>query len=225
MKTGNHAWRFIMLLLLLIIAAVSCQQPALPAENATDNASLETIFEIPEGTEPQRAETYDDIVDCQRFNTYRANCPYVIHIAGTPDRAPGPDFIREAEVALSGCEFAPIVTYRDHIESKAGETRYNMFSIIPKDVSERDEFARIFMETGKRAINYGIKLLGTCPDIQVKKIGEGHPYPGAISGFKKIYLMIEISSQVKPGDYMLHFVVEANGQNCGELPCIIHVTE
>ena len=224
MKTGNLAWRFIILLLVSIMAAVSCQQPELPAETATDNTSLETVYEIPEGTEPQRAETYDDIVDCQRFYTYRANCPYVGTKTG-PDWVRGPDFIRHAEVTLSGCEFTPRVTYRDHIESKAGEIRYNMFSVVLKDDGSQrwDEYERMYSPTGKPAIDYGIKLLGTYPDIQVKKIGEGHPYP--IFEYKKIYLMIEISSQVKPGDYTLRFTFDFNGQNCGELPCVIHVTE
>ena len=39
MNTGNPAWRFIILLLLSIMPAVSCQQPELPAENASDNTS------------------------------------------------------------------------------------------------------------------------------------------------------------------------------------------
>jgi hypothetical protein len=225
MNTSNPAWRLIILLLLLLIPSVSCQQPKLPTQSATDNTSLETIYEIPEGIEPQRPATYDDIVDCVPFYTYRANCPYVIHRAGVPDRIPGPDFIREAKVTLSGCQFAPDVTYRDNIETKAGETRYNIFNVWLRDSKLRIESANIYSKTGKPGAKYEIKLLGTCPDIQVKIIGESDPPTGPAVGDKGIYLMIEIPPQVKPGEYTLHFVVEANGQNCGELPCVIHVIE
>jgi hypothetical protein len=144
---------------------------------------------------------------------------------GVPDRVPGPDFIREAKVTLSGCQFAPDVTYRDHIETKAGETRYNSFTVWLQDSSLRIESAHIYDQIGKPAVKYEIKLHGTCPDIQVKKIGESDPPTGPAVGDKLIYLMIEISPQAKPGDYTLYFIVDDNGQNCGELPCVIHVTE
>jgi hypothetical protein len=57
MNTSNPAWQFIILLLLSIMSAVSCQQPKLPAENVTENISMESEFEIPQGTAPQKAET------------------------------------------------------------------------------------------------------------------------------------------------------------------------
>jgi hypothetical protein len=226
MKTSNPAWRFIILLLLLFIPSVSCQQSKLPAESATDNVSLQTIYEIPEGTAPQRPETYDDIILCERLFTYRANCPYIVHIVGEPDRIPGPDFVREAEVSLSGCKFVPRVKYRDHIETKAGKIRYNKFSVTLQDSSLREEIARLNELTRKQSLNYKIKLLGSCPGIHVQKIAEAHPDPwGFMFGDTVFYLMIEISPLVEPGDYTLHFIVEANGQSCGELPCVVHVIE
>ncbi len=233
MSTVNPAWRLIILLLLLIISAISCQQPKLPSENVTENTSqaqqpagpseniyLESGFEIPQGTEPQRAETYDDIVFCQLLNyVYRANCQT------DPNWVPGPDYIKADEVTLSGCEYAPHVAYRDHIETKAGEVRYNIFYVHLQDSSLRDEIWKMNNRTGKQNLNYEIKILGTCPDIQIKKIIE---YFGRIPGIgadKQICLMIEISPQVQSGDYMLCFIVDVNGRNCGELPCVIHVTE
>jgi hypothetical protein len=224
MNNGNLTWKLTILFLLLILV-VSCQQPKLPAENATDNTSLEAIYEISEGTAPQRAETYDDIIFCERLFAYRANCPFMVHIVGEPDRVPGPDFVREAEVSLSGCKFAPRVRYRDHIETKAGEIRYNKFYLTLQDSSLCEDIARMDEFTRKQTLQYKLKQLGTYPDIQVKKFGEGNSYPGAFFGDYQIYLMIEISPQVEPRDYTLHFIVEANGQNCGELPCVIHVLE
>ena len=225
MNSRSPAWQFIILLLLLILSAFSCQQPESPAESATDNTSLQTVYEIPEGTAPQRPETYDDIVFCERLFAYRANCPYIVHIVGEPDRIPGPDFVREAEVGLSGCKFAPRVMYRSNIETKAGEIRYDKFYLLLQDSSLREDIARMDELTRKQTLHYKLRQLGTYPDIHVKKFGEGNSYPGAFFGDYQIYFMIEISPQVKPGDYTLHFIVDANGQHCGEVPCVIHVTE
>jgi hypothetical protein len=225
---SNPAWQFIILLLLLIVSSVSCQQPKLPAENVTENTSqalkpagpsenisAETGYDIPQGTAPQRPETYDDIIfGCGMSFTYRANCP-----------VQSPDYIKEAEVTLSDCKFAPDVTYRDQIETKAGEIRYNIFGVALHDSSLRIESGYMYKQTGKPAVDYEIKLLRTCPDIQVKEVGEVGSPLGPFAGDKQIFLMIEISPQAKPGDYTLCFIVDVNGQNCGELPCVIHVTE
>jgi hypothetical protein len=226
MKTSNPAWRFIILLLLLFIPSVSCQQSKLPAESATDNVSLQTIYEIPEGTAPQRAETYDDIVGCGRITTYRANCPYVGPKTG-PDWEPGPDCIRGTEVMLSGCQFAASVNYRDYIETRAGEIRSNLLSVMLQTGSVNfDELEFRARQTGKKIANYEIKQRGACPGIWVRKIwAMNSTFGGIYLGDTVFYLMIEISPQVKPGDYALHFILEDSGQNCGELPCVIHVIE
>jgi hypothetical protein len=210
MNSSNLAWRFIILLLLPIISAVSCQQPNLPAANMSENISPEPGFEIPQGTEPQRAETYDDIISCgPGLVDYRANC-------GRPE-VHDPDYIKEAEVTFSGCEFTPSVTYRDYIETKAGQVRYNIFFMDVLDKSIQSWVAR------KTALlHYSIKLAGTVPDIQVKNVGA---LLKQIGPYTQDHIMIEISPQVKPGDYTLYFVLDDNGQNCGELPCVIHVTE
>ena len=228
MNISNLSWQFMILLILPILAAMSCQQPALPSENVTDNTSLQTIYEIPEGTEPQRAETYDDIVGFgPGVVSYRANYPCVVHTGGSyyPTAVPSPDCIQQAKVTLSGCGFASGVTYRDYIETKAGEIRYNIFYIGLLDESLRELNISQHRQTGTWLVNYDIKLAGMVPDIQVKNVGCHLVGLNNFTGNPQCYLMIEISPQVKPGDYTLHFIIEANGQNCGELPCVIHVTE
>lgn len=159
MNTRNPAWKFMVLLLLSIIAAVSCQQPKLPAENVAENISAKSGFEIPQGTEIKREQTYDDIISCgPGLVDYRANC-------GRPE-VHGPDYIKEAEVTFSGCEFTPSVTYRGHIETKVGQIRYNIFFMDVLDKSLQGWVAR------KTALlHYSIKLAGTVPDIQVKNVG------------------------------------------------------
>jgi hypothetical protein len=227
MNTSKPAWRLIILLFLLTISVVSCHQAKLPAETATDNTSLETIYEIPEGTEPKRAETYDDIVYCGgRVTSYRANCSYVVHKQGEAIIR-GPDFVESTEVTLSGWEYATDVNYRDYIETRAGEIRCNLVDVTMQTGSvDADELISIARQTGKKIANYKIKQRGACPGIWVRKIwAMNSTFGGLYLGNTVFYLTIEISPQVNPGDYTLHFVVEANGQNCGELPCIIHVIE
>jgi hypothetical protein len=198
----------------------------LPAENATDKTSLETTYEIPEGTAPQMAETYDEIVGCGRITTYRANCPYMGPKTG-PDWERGPDYIRTTEVRLSGCQFAASVSYRDYIETRAGEIISNLLFVMLQTVSVNfDELEFRARQTGKPIANYEIKQRGACPDIEVKKIwAMNSTFAGLYLGDTVFYLTIEISPQTKPGDYTLHLIIEANGQNCGELPCVIHVIE
>lgn len=216
MNTNNHAWQFTILLILPILAAMSCQQPALPSENVTDEISQQTICEIPEGTEPQRAETYDDIVSYgPGIVCYRAQYP----------GGPSPDNIKRAKVTLSGCEFTTGVIYRDYIETKAGEIRYNIFYIGLLDESLRELNMSQNKQTGTWLVNYNIKLAGMVPDIQVKNVGCHLVGLNNFTGNPQCHLMIEISPQAKPGDYTLRFILDANGQNCGELPCVIHVIE
>jgi len=210
MNSTNLSWKFIIFLLFLLIPVLSCQQPKLPAENVSENTPLESGFEIPQGTEIKREQTYDDIISCgPGLVDYRANC-------GRPEMH-GPDYIKEAEVTFSGCEFTPSVRYRDHIETKAGQVRYNIFFMDVLDKSLQGWVAR------KTALlHYSIKLARTVPDIQVKYVGGLFKQIGP---YTQDHIMIEISPQVKPGEYMLYFLLDDNGQNCGELPCVIHVIE
>jgi hypothetical protein len=163
--------------------------------------------DIPQGTRVRRESTYDGLVMwTPGIINYRAN--FLI-----------PYFVEEAEVTFSGCEFAPRIRYRDHIETKAGQIRYNMFQVKLTDKSLAS-LDRQYTETA--LLHYSIKLAGTVPGIEVKN------FESLLMGFgsyRLLNFMIEISPQVKPGDYTLRFIIEANGQNCGELPCVIHVIE
>jgi hypothetical protein len=194
------------ILSLLIVLLTACTQPA--------------AINIPEGTEVQREETYDDIVNCgPGSDNYRANC--------SPEQRALPGSVKETNVVLSDCIFAPSVKYRDNIETKSGEVRYNRFYIILQST-----FLRIVSGylcdslTDNPIVDYELKLAQASPDFNIKNVGElcyggyGCPY-----GDKQINLMIEIPADVEPGDYTLNFIVEANRRYCGELPCVIHVIE
>jgi hypothetical protein len=216
MNIGKPARQLIILLLLSIISAVSCQQPTLPNENVTENISLESVVDIPQGTKIKREMTYDDISSSgPGLSNYRVNCRNRYSI-------------KEAEITFSGCEFAPRVRYRDNIETKAGQVRYNIFWVDLLDKSVVESLYRQYEVTGTKPLHYSIKLAGTVPDgIQAINV-----FPSFSVGLgphiadAQFLIMIEISPQVKPGDYTLYFIVDANGQNCpGKLPCVIHVIE
>ena len=202
MNTGNPAWRFIILLLVSIMAAVSCQQPELPAETATDNTSPETVFEIPEGTMPDREPTYDDVVPLPSTfgGHYRGN---VFEQGKTPVW----QHVESTKVKLDD-GFA--VSYRNHIETEAGQVRVNIFDIY------HPPFTPNRMKNDKVVL----KLLNSPDNIQIRKIDEG------LTGGGWSYLIIitaEIPPEVKPGDYDVAFILFINEKYQGTLPCTIHV--
>lgn len=198
-------------------------QPKLTAENVTEKIYLESGYEIPLGRARPRTQTYDDVVSYapEGLVNYRANCRW-----GPNWKPPGQDYVREAEMLFSGCQFAPLVKYRGHIETEAGQTRYSLFWVNLLDNSVVESLYRHYEATGTKPLHYSIKLAETIPDIQVKNVD---PHMSVGLGYHiadaQFNLVIETSPQINPGDYTLHFIVDANGKNCGELPCVIHVKE
>jgi hypothetical protein len=197
-------------------------KPKLTAENVTEKIYLESGYEIPLGRGRPRMQTYDDVVAYapEGLVNYRAN------VRRGQNWVPGPDYVREAEMLFSGCQFAPLVKYRGHIETEAGQTRYNLFWVDLLDKSIGESIYRQYEETEAKPLQYSIKLAETIPDIQVINV---NPHMSVGLGYHltdaQFNLVIETSPQIKPGDYTLRFIVDANGQNCGELPCFIHVKE
>ncbi len=227
-------WTLMALLLLSQVLLLSCHLPTpakSSAENLTDNTSqgqqpisqaenitLESGFDIPQGTVPERGPTYDDPFNCgPGIMTYRANC--------RQEGTIGLDYISEAKATLSCCKFAPRVTYRDDIETRSGQVRFNIFYMELLDTSLRESFFHQYVLTGTRLVDYSVRLAETVSDINVRNVGVHQVGIGANGGDEQIYLTIEIPPQIKSGDYTLRFIIEANGQSCGELPCVIHVIE
>jgi len=195
-------------------------QPKLTSENVTGN--MESGYEIPLGRARPRTQTYDDVVPYapEGLVSYSAN------VRRGQNWVPGPDYVREAEILFSGCQFAPLVKYRGHIETEAGQTRYNLFWVNLLDNSVVESLYHQYDTTGTKPLQYSIKLVETIPDIQVKNVA---PHMSVGLGYHiadaQFDLVIETSPQIKPGDYTVYFIIDANGQNCGELPCFIHVTK
>jgi hypothetical protein len=197
--------RLLMILLLLFIVVLTA-------------CSIQKTIDIPEGNAPDREETYDDLVFCGRTFVYRDNCGSDWVVSNN---------VKESKVYLSGCIFDTDATYRNIIETTSGQVRYNSVSLHLRDGILRAIGVLLWYPiTHSPIADYKIKLAGIVPDIQVRTVRETDAGIGSgLYGDEQIDLVIEISPQVKPGDYKLNFIVEANGCYCGELPCIIHVVE
>jgi hypothetical protein len=174
----NSSWQIRMLALLaplLLIWGTACQQQASPPG-----------IEIPQGTMPEREPTYDDIDPTPGGLSYIGNGYEYGKMSEWKK-------VETVDVAVAGNIH---IVYRNYIETKAGEVRYNI------------------IYTGYQAVH--LKLAGETSDIQVMEVGTPP---------KENVLMIVIPPQVKPGDYSFGLQVFVNGQYKGVLPCVIHVVE
>lgn len=197
-------WSWAIFIISLVLLITSCITPA--------NAA------IPSGTPIQREPTYDDIVNCgPGVETYRINCD--AYPFGTAD------LVKQKLVTLTGCIYYAEVGYRDYIETKIGQTRYNIFFISNPDAILRTIGFNFFRRYDHQIINYELKLVSRPHQILVENIGEDSPGFSFGTGDVRIFIMLDITPEAKIGDYSLIFALEANGLFCGELPCTIHVIE
>ena len=176
----------------LLALLVSCISNPVP--------TLQSGYEIPQGTMPDREPTYDDVVTAPGGKIYRGN---VIQLGKTPVW----QHVESTKVKLDD-GFA--VSYRNHIETEAGQVRVNIFDIY------HPPFTPNRMKNDKVVL----KLLNSPDNIQIRKIDEG------LTGGGWSYLIIitaEIPPEVKPGDYDVAFILFINEKYQGTLPCTIHV--
>jgi hypothetical protein len=96
--------------------------------------------------------------------------------------------------------------YRNHIETEAGETRNNIFS-----VGQEDGFWKGSLNLYATSIPSGIEL--------------AQSMCGASPGTLDTVLVIEISPDANPGKYILEIGLEIDGRDYGTVPCTIEVVE
>jgi hypothetical protein len=184
---------------ILIIAAllgllVSCISSPVP--------TLQSGYEIPQGTMPDREPTYDDVVPTPGGDSYRGN-----GIEGS--KLPVWQHIESTHVKLDdGFQ----VVYRNDIETEAGQMRVNIFYIWPMPGTP----------TGMKNDTVVLKLLNLPDNIQIQKIGEGL---GGPAWLYEIILTAEIPPEVKPGDYDVPYILFVNERYHGTLPCTIRVVK
>ncbi len=143
-------------------------------------------------------EAPDDITHGPGGPGYRAN----FHQQG--EENPWPP-IKSNEVVLGDDADAAYVRYRSYIETKAGQVRNNIFSVrIPsKDIGDVSIEVRDIpsgMEVNEGMKWYGPRVIATV-------------------------LEIEISRQVKPGEYVFDVSVKIDGKDYGTVPCAIKVLD
>lgn len=151
----------------------------------------------------------DDIVSTPGGLAYRAN----VHEQGVKNPWPP---IESTEVVLGSPPDVTRVSYRDHIETKAGQTRNNIFYIYLPNVSVDDaDFSRP-MVVSLKATNLPTGI----------SVSEGESWHGPDPGRRsELPLKIEISPQVKPGEYSFEVSIEINSKDFGQIPCTIRVVE
>lgn len=104
------------------------------------------------------------------------------------------------------------IRYRDYIETEAGQTRNNMFVIYLTD-GDRSQ-------TTRGGIEVTLKSTDLSPGITVTQ-----DWHYGLNNGSKTALKIEISQNVKPGEYVFGIDVEINGRDYGTVPCTITVVE
>ncbi len=140
----------------------------------------------------------DDIVITPGGSSYRAN----VHQVGVRDRWPE---IQQSTVVLAD---NVTITYRADMETRAGESRNNLI------------FMRIPGRHDLKTSDLNLSASNLPPGISVKE-GEAGGLPANIAKL----LIIEISQDVKPGEYTFEIGVEFEGKDYGRIPCTIKVIQ
>lgn len=186
----------VVMLTAILLVAVSCAEK--PAPSLRPPTPVPPM-DVPPGTPGAAA---DDIVTPPGGPTYRAN----VHQEGQPDWPP----IQQTEVSLKSLFRIISIKYRDYIETRAGETRNNIFYIKVGGFPPLDP-----LKVSYEAVDM--------PDgINVET--EWQIY-GGIGGqnkkSSKALLKIRIASHVVPGEYP--FSIQVGG--LGSVPCTVKVLE
>ncbi|MBI2851707.1 MAG: hypothetical protein HYX84_01190 [Chloroflexi bacterium] len=155
---------------------------------------LLTVFACQRAAPVVPGQAADDVVPAPGLGpTYRAN----IQQQGVKNPWPP---IQTLEVTLEENVF---LSYRALIEMKRGETRNNIIGVrAPSENASSPEV--------------GLAVTGLSAGIEVKqeRLWVG---PSAM----KQLLIVEVSPNARPGEYTLHFKVEVNGKNYGEIPATV----
>ncbi len=184
--------------LLLVYPAV--QSPGLFGVSAGKNVIHQPIL-FKEMLPVQGEEAPDDIVPAPGMGpAYQAN----VHQQGMENPWPPIDTVK---VVISSSFEADTVyiRYRDYIETRAGETRNNV----------------IFISMGNRAV--GSLNLYTVDLPAGIEVTEGMRWygPGPVAPV----LVIDISPDVKTGQYNFGIGIEIDGKDYGTIPCTIKVLQ
>ncbi len=197
-------------LLSLILSQYACD------DNSTDTASPFTVDQAPRSSITNPTETSapeklspDDVLPAPAMGpAYRAN----IEQWGVDNPWPP---IEVADLVLGESTSELQVTYRDHIETKASETRHNILGFHLPNVDWDDRSSQV------SELNLDIDIVGLSSGITVTQdmIWYGPP------GLFKVVLEIDISAYVKKGEYDFGILIEIDGKDYSSIPCTIKVND
>jgi len=156
-----------------------------------------TIEELPP---PTGEEAPDDIVPTPGGYAYRAN----VHQQGVENPWPP---IESAKIVLGSGSDALDISYRDYIETEAGETRNNIIHVGKEGGLFNSQLTLYSV-----AVPAGIGLTDG---------GRGVGLPGATGAV----LVIEVDPDVTPGQYAFEIGIELDGKDYGTISCAVEVIE
>lgn len=169
----------IALLVSMVVAVTACQ-PAAPPYPAPGEEAPDDILFTPGGL------------------AYRANS----NQAGAPNPWRP---IEMRTLSLGSGPDAPSVTYRDHIETRAGEARNNIV---------------IAATPGRLGSTFDVYVTALPAGIDVEA-GRRWSGPGKINQV----LIVEASQDLEPGQYSFEIGLVVDGEDYGTVPVTIEVTE
>lgn len=194
MRTIRFCGVLITVLALLILAA--CQ--AVP-----ETTYLALCPDCPYCAEqPNEAEAADDLVVSPGGYVYRGN----VFQEGVVNPWPHVDVV--SENFTRGSDIYR-VTYRNSIETRAGETRNNLVRV-----------AR-FGEGGLMDSTLSLYVVGVYDTIALTDCGRN----GGLIGTLGVVLSISVAQATPPGEYAFDIGIEIDGEDYGTFPCTLTVVE
>ena len=145
-------------------------------------------------------EAPDDFVPTPGGGTYRVN----VFQQGVENPWPP---IESTDVVLGSNTDALNVNYRDYIETAAGETRNNIIRVTKEGGLINSELSLYYTH-----VPTGLELADG---------GRGVGLPGTLGAI----LVIDIASDITPGEYLLEIGIEIDGKDYGTIKCTVKVME
>jgi hypothetical protein len=143
-------------------------------------------------------EQPDDVLATPGGYAYRAN----VHQQGVPDKWPP---IQTVDVTLTSANGSLQLNYRAAIDTKAGQTRNNIFRLYGTGIFTMQGMSAVF------------------DPVNLPSGFEANEAQTAISPTTTAVMNIQISPQVKTGTYTFQIHVQIGGTDYGQVPCAITV--
>jgi hypothetical protein len=186
---------------------IGCAKEITPTLSMPKTSRSNMLPTAPMGVLPGTAgATNDDIVFPPGGFTYRAN----VHQEGQLDWPQ----VEQTKATLWNLTRIASITYRSYMETKAGETRNNIFFLKIIGFPSLDPLKATY-----ESVNLPEGFM----------LEQGEEMNGGIGGqdekASRIVIKINISQTVAPGEYTFQFKVIVDGVKFGNVPCTVKVLD